>query len=227
MTNMVDMTIHPEWKEFIKVESAKPYFNEINAGIERSIAAGKRVFPPANEILAVFSQPKSAIKVVILGQDPYHGFGQAHGFAFSVKRGVKVPPSLRNMYRELATDIEGFEIPQDGDLSAWCKEGVFLLNTVLTVEEKSANSHAKIGWETFTSAVIEEINQSCHNVVFILWGSHAQKKGANINAGNHHIINGPHPSPLSAYRGFFGSRPFSETNDYLEKVGKRPIDWQN
>ena len=110
MTNMVDMTIHPEWKEFIKVESAKPYFNEINAGIERSIAAGKRVFPPANEILAVFSQPKSAIKVVILGQDPYHGFGQAHGFAFSVKRGVKVPPSLRNMYRELATDIEGFEI---------------------------------------------------------------------------------------------------------------------
>lgn len=220
-------TIHPEWRAFIKAELDKPYFEEIKAGISHSEKVGKRVFPPKEWVFTVFSQPKKNIKVVILGQDPYHGLGQANGLAFSVQRGVKIPPSLRNIYRELEMDIEGFTAPQDGDLTAWCEEGVFLLNTVLTVEEKSANSHAKIGWERFTTAVIEEINQNCDGVVFILWGSHAQKKGANIDSEKHHIINSAHPSPLSAYRGFFGSKPFSQANEYLEKMGKAPINWQN
>lgn len=225
---MVDLEkIHPEWRDFIKAELEKPYFNEIKAGIMRSEKEGKRVFPPKEWVFAVFSQPKDHIKVVILGQDPYHGLGQANGLAFSVQRGVKIPPSLRNIYRELETDIEGFTSPQDGDLTSWCKEGVFLLNTVLTVEEKAANSHAKIGWESFTTAVIEEINQHCQNVVFILWGSHAQKKGANINTMQHHIINSAHPSPLSAYRGFFGSKPFSKANAYLAASDKQPVNWQN
>lgn len=225
---MIDVEkIHPEWREFIKAELQKPYFNEIKAGILQSEAAGKRVFPPKESIFSLFSQPKSQIKVVILGQDPYHGLGQANGLAFSVQRGVKIPPSLRNIYRELETDIEGYTPPQDGDLTAWCEEGVFLLNTVLTVEERSANSHAKIGWEYFTTAVIEEINQHCQHVVFILWGSHAQKKGININREQHHIINSAHPSPLSAYRGFFGSKPFSSANAYLRSKNKLPVNWQN
>lgn len=219
--------IHPEWKDFIKAELDKPYFNEIKEGIIQSIREGKRVFPPKEAIFSVFFQPKNNIKVVILGQDPYHGFGQANGLAFSVQRGVKIPPSLRNIYRELEMDIEGFTAPQDGDLTAWCDEGVFLLNTVLTVEEKSANSHAKIGWERFTTEVIEEINRDCHNVVFILWGSHAQKKGATIDIEKHHVINSAHPSPLSAYRGFFGSKPFSKANAYLLAKGKSPVNWQN
>lgn len=225
---MVDLEkIHPEWRDFIKTELEKPYFNEIKQGILQSEQAGKRVFPPKDSVFAVFSQPKSNIKVVILGQDPYHGMGQANGLAFSVQKGVKIPPSLRNIYRELETDIEGFTAPQDGDLSAWCEEGVFLLNTVLTVEEKAANSHAKIGWEQFTTAVIEAINHQCENVVFILWGSHAQKKGANINREKHAIINSAHPSPLSAYRGFFGSKPFSAANTYLIAHQKMPVNWQN
>ncbi len=219
--------IHPQWRDFIKAEFEKPYFNEITSGIAKSQLEGKRVFPPKSQVFSVFSQPKKQIKVVILGQDPYHGFGQANGLAFSVQRGVKIPPSLRNIYRELETDIEDFVAPQDGDLTAWCDEGVFLLNTVLTVEEKSAHSHAKIGWERFTSAVIEEIDRDCKNVVFILWGSHAQKKGMNIDGEKHHIIYSAHPSPLSAYRGFFGSRPFSQTNEYLKERGQRPINWQN
>lgn len=219
--------IHPEWKDFIKAELEKPYFQEIQAGIEKSTREGKRVFPPQELVFSVFSQPKSNIKVVILGQDPYHGQGQANGLAFSVQRGVKIPPSLRNIYRELETDVEGFNAPQDGDLTAWCGEGIFLLNTVLTVEEKAANSHAKIGWERFTTAVIEEINQHCEHVVFILWGSHAQKKGENIDIERHYVINSAHPSPLSAYRGFFGSKPFSKANQYLLQQGKSPINWQN
>lgn len=219
--------IHPEWQDFIQKELAKPYFNEINAGIERSIAAGKRVFPPKEDVFAVFSQSKRNIKVVILGQDPYHGFGQAHGLAFSVQRGVKIPPSLRNIYIELESDIEGYKAPQDGDLTAWCDEGVFLLNAVMTVEEKSAGSHAKLGWEKFTAAVIDEINQSCTNVVFILWGSHAQKKAANVDSSKHCILKSVHPSPLSSYRGFLGSKPFSQANVYLIKNQKSPVNWQN
>lgn len=219
--------IHPEWREFIKEELGKPYFQDIQQGLLKSQAEGKRVFPPKTQIFEVFKQPKSSIHVVILGQDPYHGLGQANGLAFSVQRGVKIPPSLRNIYRELENDIEDFVAPQDGDLTAWCSEGVFLLNTVLTVEEKSAHSHAKIGWEAFTTAVIEEINHSCENVVFMLWGSHAQQKGKNIDHEKHAIIASAHPSPLSAYRGFLGSKPFSKANEYLIAKGKKPINWQN
>lgn len=227
MMNINFDTIHPQWHDFIKNELAKPYFRDIDAGIERSIEAGKRVFPPKDSIFAVFSQPQTNIKVVILGQDPYHGYGQAHGLAFSVQRGVKIPPSLRNIYVELESDISGYQAPQDGDLSAWCDEGVFLLNAVMTVEEKSAGSHAKIGWEQFTSAVIEEINRNCENVVFILWGSHAQKKAMNVDQSRHCILKSVHPSPLSSYRGFFGSKPFSSANDYLIAHHKTPIQWQN
>lgn len=227
MMNVDLEKIHPEWRPFIESELRKPYFEKINAGIEASIAEGKRVFPPHESVLAVFQQPKNNIKVVILGQDPYHGFGQAHGLAFSVQRGVKIPPSLRNIYIELESDIEGYQAPQDGDLTAWCDEGVFLLNAVMTVEEKSAGSHAKLGWEKFTSNVIEAINRSCENVVFILWGSHAQKKGANIDAERHLILQSVHPSPLSSYRGFFGSKPFSKANEYLIRQGKSPVNWQN
>lgn len=219
--------IHPEWQDFIKRELTKPYFSDINAGIAQSLMQDKRVFPPEEFIFTVFEQPKSNIKVVILGQDPYHGFGQAHGLAFSVQRGVKIPPSLRNIYLELESDIEGYQAPQDGDLTAWCDEGVFLLNAVMTVEERAAGSHAKIGWEKFTSAVIEEINQSCEHVVFILWGSHAQKKASSVDETRHAILKSVHPSPLSSYRGFFGSKPFSQANRYLLAKGKSPVNWQN
>jgi uracil-DNA glycosylase len=163
---------------------------------------------------------------VILGQDPYHGPNQAHGLSFSVKRGNKIPPSLRNIYKELANDIEGFNIPQHGDLSEWAQQGVLLLNTVLTVEQGLAHSHKKIGWEQFTNAVIAQISESFDNLVFILWGGPAQKKEKLIDSAKHCIIKGVHPSPLSAHRGFLGCKHFSQTNTYLSSVGKPVIHWQ-
>lgn len=222
-----DLTnIDPNWVDFIKNEMTKPYFNKIKSGIAHSLEKGVNVFPPLENIFSAFQCAPDKIKVVILGQDPYHGFGQAHGLAFSVHQGVKIPPSLRNIYQELATDIPGFKIPQEGDLTAWSEQGVFLLNTVLTVEEGKAHSHALIGWEQFTSAVIDYLAMNCENLVFILWGSHAQKKGAKIDRSKHLILESAHPSPLSAYRGFLGSSPFSQTNAYLVIQGKEPIEWQ-
>jgi uracil-DNA glycosylase len=165
------------------------------------------------------------VNVVILGQDPYHGAGQAHGLAFSVLPDIKVPPSLKNIYKELATDIEGFVTPLHGHLISWAEQGVLLLNTVLTVEEAKAHSHAKLGWETFTDAVINEINDKNSGCVFILWGAHAKKKGRNIKGNKHCILAGVHPSPLSAYRGFYGSKPFSKANDWLGEHHKDTIDW--
>ena len=161
-----------------------------------------------------------------MGQDPYHGADQAHGLSFSVKPGVKIPPSLRNMYKELSQDIPGFEIPQHGYLQKWAEQGVLLLNTVLTVEEGQAHSHAKCGWEQFTDAILSELSLHRRNVVFLLWGAHAQKKAGLLDSTKHHLLSAPHPSPLSARRGFFGCKHFSKTNNILIQQGDKPIDWQ-
>jgi uracil-DNA glycosylase len=163
---------------------------------------------------------------VILGQDPYHGPNQAHGLCFSVLPKIKTPPSLANIYKELATDIADFTIPQHGFLQSWAEQGVLLLNTVLTVQQAQAHSHAKIGWEQFTDKVIQQLNDHCNGLVFLLWGSHAQKKGAVIDTRKHHVLSAPHPSPLSAYRGFFGCKHFSQTNHLLTQQNKSPINWQ-
>lgn len=218
--------IDPQWRDFIKSEIEKPYFQKIEQGIEDSVNRGVKVFPPVESIFNAFQIAPDQIRVVILGQDPYHGLGQAHGLAFSVQSGVKIPPSLRNIYQELVTDIPNFQPPQSGDLSAWSEQGVFLLNTVLTVEEGKAHSHAQIGWEQFTSAVIDYLADHYQHLVFILWGNHAQKKGAKIDRMRHLILESAHPSPLSAYRGFFGSKPFSKSNQYLLDKGKGAIEWQ-
>lgn len=165
------------------------------------------------------------VKVVILGQDPYHGPNQAHGLSFSVRPGIPAPPSLMNMYKELANDIPGFTIPQHGCLQSWAEQGVLLLNTVLTVEAGQAHSHANLGWETFTDRVISALNEKRDGIVFLLWGAHAQRKGSIIDTQRHHVLKSPHPSPLSAHRGFLGCRHFSKTNQFLIQQGQSPIDW--
>lgn len=215
------------WAEAIGAEKSTPYFQAILARVQQEKAAGKVVYPPANEIFSAFALTEFAeVKVVILGQDPYHGINQAHGLSFSVKPGIAPPPSLVNMYKELAQDIEGFQIPKHGYLIDWAKQGVLLLNTVLTVEHGKAHSHANFGWETFTDKVIAQLNQHREHLVFLLWGSHAQRKGQFIDRHRHCVLTAPHPSPLSAHRGFLGCRHFSKTNAYLRSVGIKEIDWQ-
>lgn len=215
------------WKEAIGEEKQKPYFQHILQQVQQAKAAGKMVYPPQSEIFSAFSLTEfEAVKVVILGQDPYHGPNQAHGLAFSVKPPVAPPPSLVNIYKELAQDIPNFQIPHHGYLVDWAKQGVLLLNTVLTVEQGQAHSHANFGWETFTDKVIEQLNLHRENLVFLLWGSHAQKKGQFIDQNRHCVLRAPHPSPLSAHRGFFGCHHFSQANHYLESKGLSPIQWQ-
>jgi uracil-DNA glycosylase len=215
------------WTEALAQEKATPCFRELMLHVQAEREAGKVIYPPKEDVFNAFAMTAlEDIRVVILGQDPYHGPNQAHGLCFSVLPGVKIPPSLRNIYKELADDIDGFTIPNHGTLSPWAEQGVLLLNTVLTVEQGKAHSHAKLGWETFTDKVIEVVNQHCSNVVFLLWGSHAQKKGNTINREKHHVLHAPHPSPLSAHRGFFGSKPFSQANQLLIESGKAPIQWQ-
>lgn len=215
------------WKEAIGKEKQKPYFQNILQQVQQAKAAGKIVYPPQSEIFSAFSLTEfEAVKVVILGQDPYHGPNQAHGLAFSVKPPVAPPPSLVNIYKELAQDIPNFQIPHHGYLVDWAKQGVLLLNTVLTVEQGQAHSHAKFGWETFTDKVIAQLNLHRENLVFLLWGSHAQKKGQFIDQNRHCVLRAPHPSPLSAHRGFFGCHHFSQANHYLESKGLSPIQWQ-
>ncbi|WP_420933702.1 uracil-DNA glycosylase [Alteromonas sp. A081] len=215
------------WTEALAQEKAAPYFRELMLHVQAEREAGKVIYPPKEDVFNAFAMTAlEDIRVVILGQDPYHGPHQAHGLCFSVLPGVKIPPSLRNIYKELADDIDGFTMPNHGTLSPWAEQGVLLLNTVLTVEQGKAHSHAKLGWETFTDKVIEVVNHHCSNVVFLLWGSHAQKKGNTINREKHHVLHAPHPSPLSAHRGFFGSKPFSQTNVLLIESGKVPIQWQ-
>ncbi|WP_424411397.1 uracil-DNA glycosylase [Pasteurella sp. PK-2025] len=215
------------WKDVIGIEKEQPYFKQILAQVHQARAAGTVVYPPATEVFSAFQLTEfEQVKVVILGQDPYHGLNQAHGLAFSVKPGIQPPPSLMNIYKELKQDIDGFQIPNHGYLIPWAEQGVLLLNTVLTVEQGKAHSHANIGWETFTDHVIAVLNEQREHLVFLLWGSHAQKKGQFIDRQKHCVLTAPHPSPLSAHRGFLGCHHFSQANQYLEQQGVSPIQWQ-
>jgi uracil-DNA glycosylase len=215
------------WQALIEQEQSKGYFQALQTKVALERALGKRIFPTEDSVFAAFAvTPLEQVKVVILGQDPYHGLGQAQGLCFSVPEGVKIPPSLVNIYKELVSDIKGFNPPQHGNLTSWAKQGVLLLNTVLTVEEGKAHSHAKWGWERFTDEVLLTLNCSTSPIIFVLWGAHAIKKGKAITASQHTILQGPHPSPLSAYRGFFGCRHFTAINDLLAKQGDEAIDWQ-
>ena len=212
------------WNEILAEEMQKEYYQELQAFVQKR-RAEVRVFPEEKNVFnALELTPFESVKVVILGQDPYHGFGQAHGLSFSVQKGTPLPPSLKNIYKELQEDIGG-EFPTEGDLSHWAQQGVLLLNTVLTVEEGNANSHKGMGWETLTNRLIESLNELKHPVIFILWGKPAQDKEKLITNPNHVILKAPHPSPLSAYRGFFGSKPFSKVNDILIQQGQTPIRW--
>ncbi|MGL5121243.1 MAG: uracil-DNA glycosylase [Plesiomonas shigelloides] len=215
------------WSDVIGAEKQQPYFLDTMAYVAAERAAGKEIYPPEHDVFNAFRYtPFEQVKVVILGQDPYHGPNQAHGLCFSVQPGVPVPPSLVNMYKELAQDIAGFQIPQHGYLKSWADQGVLLLNTVLTVERGQAHSHAKLGWETFTDRVIATVNEHREGVIFLLWGAHAQKKGRIIDRQRHHVLTAPHPSPLSAHRGFLGCRHFSQTNQLLAQQNLPAIDWQ-
>ncbi|PIT13439.1 uracil-DNA glycosylase [Snodgrassella alvi] len=215
------------WHQAIGAEKQQPYFQHILEVVRAERLAGKVIYPPAQDVFNAFKATEFAqVKVVILGQDPYHGPQQAHGLSFSVRQGIAIPPSLVNIYKELADDIHGFHIPQHGYLQHWAEQGVLLLNTVLTVRAGQAHSHAELGWETFTDRVIAVLNAEREHVVFMLWGSHAQKKGAMIDRHKHLVLSAPHPSPLSAYRGFFGCKHFSKANAYLQEHGLTPIDWQ-
>ena len=212
------------WNEILAEEMQKDYYQELQAFVQKR-RAEVRVFPEEKNVFTALElTPFESVKVVILGQDPYHGFGQAHGLSFSVQKGVPLPPSLKNIYKELQEDIGG-EFPTEGDLSHWAKQGVLLLNTVLTVEEGNANSHKGKGWERLTNRLIESLNELKHPVIFILWGKPAQDKEKLITNPNHVILKAPHPSPLSAYRGFFGSKSFSRVNDILIQQGQTPIRW--
>ncbi|MEE0954607.1 MAG: uracil-DNA glycosylase [Eubacterium sp.] len=217
--------IEGAWKEALDGEFHKPYYKKLFDTVGQEYRT-HRIYPPAQDIFNAFHfTPLDRVKVVILGQDPYHEPGQAHGLSFSVKPGVPVPPSLVNIYQELHDDL-GCRIPNNGCLEKWAKQGVMLLNTVLTVRAHQANSHRNIGWEEFTDAAIKVLADQDRPMVFILWGSPARRKKAMIYNPKHLILESPHPSPLSAYRGFFGSRPFSRTNAYLEAHGLQAIDWQ-
>ena len=212
------------WNEILAEEMQKDYYQELQAFVQKR-RAEVRVFPDEKNVFnALELTPFESVKVVILGQDPYHGFGQAHGLSFSVQKGIPLPPSLKNIYKELQEDIGG-ELPTEGDLTHWAKQGVLLLNTVLTVEEGNANSHKGMGWERLTNRLIESLNELNHPVIFILWGKPAQDKEKLITNSNHVLLKAPHPSPLSAYRGFFGSKPFSKVNDILIQQGQTPIRW--
>ena len=213
------------WNEILAEEMQKDYYQELQAFVQKR-RAEVRVFPEEKNVFnALELTPFESVKVVILGQDPYHGFGQAHGLSFSVQKGTPLPPSLKNIYKELQEDIGG-ELPTEGDLSHWAKQGVLLLNTVLTVEEGNANSHKGKGWERLTNRLIESLNELKHPVIFILWGKPAQDKEKLITNPSHVILKAPHPSPLSAYRGFFGSKPFSKVNEILIQQGQTPIRWK-
>lgn len=217
--------INNDWLNVLGEEFRKPYYKELYEFVKNEYNT-TQVFPPAEDIFNAFHlTPLSEVKVVIIGQDPYHNIGQAHGLCFSVKPEVEIPPSLVNIYQELQDDL-GCKIPNNGYLVKWAKQGVLMLNTVLTVRAHMANSHRGKGWESFTDAAIRALNTQDRPIVFILWGRPAQMKRSMLNNPNHLILEAPHPSPLSAYRGFFGSKPFSRTNAFLKEHGVEPIDWQ-
>ncbi len=214
-----------DWLPILETEFKQAYYSKlwdtVRAGYERG-----EVYPEEQDIFSALQLTSlNAVRVVLLGQDPYHGAGQAHGLSFSVKPGVKIPPSLRNIYKELATDV-GYTMPNHGDLTSWAKQGVLLLNTALTVRANEAGSHRGLGWELFTDRIIKVLNECQRPIVFLLWGNHAMEKQSLITNNHHCILASAHPSPLAAYRGFFGSRPFSRTNDFLVSNGGIPIDWR-
>lgn len=225
MTDDDRIKLEPSWKAALRAEFDQPYMHQLREFLRSEYAAGKEIYPPGPLIFnALNSTPLDQVKVVILGQDPYHGPGQAHGLCFSVQPGVATPPSLVNIYKELQRDLN-VPIPSHGYLQHWAEQGVLLLNTSLTVEQARAGSHAQAGWQQFTDRVIEVVNERCDGVVFLLWGSHAQSKQKLIDPRKHLILKSAHPSPLSAYRGFLGNGHFSRTNKFLEQNGKTPIDW--
>ena len=222
---MGDVRLDPSWLGPLRREFDSPYMHDLRAFLQAERAAGTRIFPPAREWFAALDlTPLDRVRVVILGQDPYHGEGQAHGLCFSVRPGVAIPPSLRNIYREMESDL-GIAPAAHGHLRHWAEQGVLLLNTTLTVRQGSPTSHAGRGWERFTDAVIAVVNASAAPTVFMLWGSHAQKKAARVDAARHCILRSVHPSPLSAHGGFFGCRHFSRANAFLESHGRGAIDW--
>jgi uracil-DNA glycosylase len=220
-------TIGCSWMKILYDEFKKPYFEELVAFVDKE-RSKETVYPPATDVFTwTTACTLEEVKVVIIGQDPYHGPNQAHGLCFSVKPGVPPPPSLQNMYKELLTDVKGFKIPDHGCLIGWARQGVLLLNACLTVRARQANSHQGKGWEKVTDAVIKWLNDNTSDLVFILWGAYAQKKGSVIDKKRHNVLKGVHPSPLSAHRGFFGCKHFSQANQILEKNGKNAIDWSH
>lgn len=220
----MDVKIEESWKKMLGNEFEKPYFAQLTEFVRNEYSSGT-VYPPAKLIFNAFDHcPFDKVKVVIIGQDPYHGAGQANGLCFSVNKGIAMPPSLVNIFKEIAADT-GKPMPTDGDLTRWSDQGVLLLNATLTVRAGNAGSHQRRGWEEFTDAAIRILAEKRENLVFILWGSYAQRKGAFIDRNKHLVLTSPHPSPLSAYAGFFGNHHFTLTNDFLVKNGKEPIDW--
>ena len=221
----MEVALPPSWREALAAELAADWFHDLGLFVDAARAAGP-VFPPERDVFAAFAAtPLDAVKVVLLGQDPYHDDGQAHGLCFSVRPGVPPPPSLVNVFKELAADVPGFVRPPHGHLAAWAEQGVLLLNTVLTVEAHRAGSHARRGWERFTDAALAAVSARREHAVFLLWGNHARRKAAIVDRACHTVIEGAHPSPLS-YRLFAGSRPFSRTNAALVAHGQTPIDWR-
>ncbi len=221
----MDVKIEQSWKEVLEGEFSKEYFTKLTDFVKAEYNGGTPIYPPAKLIFNAFDHcPFDKVKVVILGQDPYHGTGQANGLCFSVNKGIPFPPSLLNIFKEIQSDL-GTPIPQDGDLTRWSDQGVLLLNATLTVRAAQAGSHQRRGWEEFTDAAIRELATRRSGIVFILWGSYAQKKGAFIDRSKHLVLTSPHPSPLSAYQGFFGNHHFSTANRYLKEQGKSEINW--
>lgn len=218
--------LHPSWQAVLGQEFSQPYMQHLRGFLAEQAAAGKTIYPPAHLIFNAFNTtPFEQTRVVIIGQDPYHGPGQAHGLSFSVPAGVKLPPSLKNIFKEIEADLD-LSMSGTGDLTPWAQQGVLLLNAMLTVEQAAAGSHQKKGWEAFTDAAIRALNEQRQGIVFLLWGSYAQKKGAFIDSKKHLVLESVHPSPLSAYGGFFGNRQFSQINQYLISQGQAPIQWQ-
>ena len=223
----IDPKLEPGWKNALQKEFDQPYMSSLKKFLISEKQKGISVYPPGNQIFSAFNlTPFDKVKVVILGQDPYHGAGQAHGLSFSVPEGTRLPPSLQNIFKELHADL-GIPVSQtSGNLAKWAEQGVFLLNAILTVQANQAASHQEKGWETFTDSVIKTLSDQKEGLVFILWGKFAQSKEALIDSSKHLIIKSAHPSPFSAHSGFFGSKPFSKANDYLESKGKEVIDWR-
>lgn len=226
MATTKKIDLHPSWLDHLAPEFEQPYMKQLKAFLLAEKQQGKIIYPESRNIFNAFnSTPLDQVKVVILGQDPYHGPNQAHGLCFSVQPGVQVPPSLQNMFKELHRDL-GFQHPGHGCLQSWANQGVLMLNATLTVQQANAGSHQGRGWEQFTDKAIQLVNQECTGVVFLLWGSYAQKKAVFINQQKHLVLKAPHPSPLSAHRGFIGCGHFSQANHYLQSMGKSPINWQ-